>query len=337
MFKCFFLNKKWQLWSIPGSILLIASIWYSVQIDLKINDWYGNFYNLIQKAFEKPNNITFDEFLSVCYIFIFWAGIWVALQIIQSFFSSHYIFRWRTAMNEYYTANWSKLRTIEGASQRVQEDTMRFATIMESLGVSFVNAIITLCAFLPLLWELSDKVTELPWIGHVPKGLVWLVLIISIVGTGLLALVGRKLPRLQFNNQLVEAAYRKELVLGEDNAARAQLPVLQELYDSVRRNYFTLYLHYLYFNLVRYSYIQSTVLIPYIALAPSLIAGAITYGLMQRIVSAFSQVKSAFQFLLNSWSSIVELISIYQRLRAFEKTLHDTTANAGNTEIHKVE
>lgn len=43
-------------------------------------------------------------------------------------------FRWRTAMNDYYTANWDKLRHVEGASQRVQEDTMRFATIMEDLG-----------------------------------------------------------------------------------------------------------------------------------------------------------------------------------------------------------
>ena len=45
---------------------------------------------------------------------------------------SHYLFRWRTAMNDFYTANWERLRHIEGASQRVQEDTQRFAETLEN-------------------------------------------------------------------------------------------------------------------------------------------------------------------------------------------------------------
>ena len=36
-----------------------------------------------------------------------------------------------------------------------------------------------------------------------------------------LMIVGQKLPDLQFNNQKVEAAYRKELVYGEDHENRA--------------------------------------------------------------------------------------------------------------------
>jgi peptide/bleomycin uptake transporter len=39
---------------------------------------------------------------------------------------------------------------------------------------------------------------------------------------------------------------------------------------------------------------------------------------MQQILNAFEQVRHAFQYLVNSWSTIVELISIYKRLRAFE-------------------
>jgi peptide/bleomycin uptake transporter len=39
------------------------------------------------------------------------------------------------------------------------------------------------------------------------------------MGTGLLA-VGIKLPGLEFKNQRVEAAYRKELVYGEDDEPR---------------------------------------------------------------------------------------------------------------------
>jgi peptide/bleomycin uptake transporter len=39
---------------------------------------------------------------------------------------------------------------------------------------------------------------------------------------------------------------------------------------------------------------------------------------MNQILNAFEQVRHAFQYLVNSWSTIVELISIYKRLRAFE-------------------
>jgi peptide/bleomycin uptake transporter len=48
------------------------------------------------------------------------------------------------------------------------------------------------------------------------------------------------------------------------------------------------------------------------------VAGAITLGSMQQIVRAFGRVEMSFQFLVRSWSTIVELISVYKRLRAFE-------------------
>ena len=60
-------------------------------------------------------------------------------------------------MNNYYTDNWDRLRHIEGASQRVQEDTMRFSTTMEGLGINLVEAVLTLIAFLPVLLRLSYK------------------------------------------------------------------------------------------------------------------------------------------------------------------------------------
>ena len=39
---------------------------------------------------------------------------------------------------------------------------------------------------------------------------------------------------------------------------------------------------------------------------------------VNQILNAFAQVRTSFQYLVNSWSTIVELISIYQRLRGFE-------------------
>jgi peptide/bleomycin uptake transporter len=236
-------------------------------------------------------------------------------------------------MNDYYVANWHRLRHIEGASQRVQEDTQRFATTLEQLGANLIDALMTLIAFLPILWVLSAHVKELPLIGEVPQALVFVAVIWAAIGTALLAIAGIRLPGLEFRNQRVEAAYRKELVLGEDNAERAQAPTLQELFRAVRANYFRLYLNFLYFNVVRYGYLQAGVLVPYIALAPSIVAGGLTLGVMQQIIRAFGRVEGSFQYLVNSWATIVSLISIYKRLRAFEALMRDEPLDVIEAEV----
>jgi peptide/bleomycin uptake transporter len=178
--------------------------------------------------------------------------------------------------------------------------------------------VLTLLAFLPVLLKLSSNVTELPLIGSIPYPLVFAAVIWSVAGTGLLALIGIRLPGIEFFNQRVEAAYRKELVLGEDNPARADPPTVGALFGDIRRNYFRLYLNFMYFNVGRIVYLQTDTIFPYILLAPTIIAGKITLGAMNQILNAFSQVRSSFQYLVNAWSTIVELLSIYQRLRAFE-------------------
>ncbi len=134
----------------------------------------------------------------------------------------------------------------------------------------------------------------------------------------MLALIGIRLPGIEFFNQRVEAAYHKELVLGEDDAVRADPPTLSALFGDIRRNYFRLYLNFMYFNIGRIVYLQTDVVIPYLLLAPTIIAGRITLSAMNQILNAFTQVRTSFQYLVNSWSTIVELISIYQRLRGFE-------------------
>jgi len=247
--------------------------------------------------------------------------VYVTLAVFNLFFVSHYVFRWRTAMNEYYMANWHRLRHIEGAAQRVQEDTMRFSSTLEDMGVSLLNAIMKLIAFLPILVALSPHVPELPIVGHVPYGLGIAAIVWPLVGTGLLAVVGIKLPGLEFKNQRVEAAYRKELVYGEDDPERASPPTVRELFGAVRRNYFRLYFHYMYFNIARIFYLQIDNVFGLFLLFPSMVAGTITLGLMTQITNVFDQVRSSFQYLINSWTTLVELMSIYKRLRTFEREL----------------
>ena len=46
----FFTQKNWYLWSWIGSAIILSSLWIQVKIDVKINEWFGEFYDMIQKA-----------------------------------------------------------------------------------------------------------------------------------------------------------------------------------------------------------------------------------------------------------------------------------------------
>ncbi len=317
----FFSDNKWQRWSIWGSAFILFNIWFGVQVSVAINAWYGPFWDLIQNMLGKGGDI--KDLYTGTLTFLYIAMVAVTFAVVNAFFTSHYVFRWRTAMNEYYTERWEQLRRIEGASQRVQEDTMRFATIMEDLGVELIKAIMVLVAFLPILFDLSKHVPVLPIVGEIQHSLVWASIIWAIFGTVLLMVVGSKLPGLEFNNQKVEAAYRKELVYGEDHADRAQPETLTELFSRVRKNYFRLYFHYAYFNLVATWYRQLDILYSLVVLFPSIAAGKMTLGLVNQIGNVFDKVRESFQYLIMSWKTIIELLSIYKRLKAFESILDE--------------
>jgi peptide/bleomycin uptake transporter len=314
-------DQIWRTWSIWGSTFILFSTYYSVQVSVALNEWRRPFFDLVQTALSGPGKVKPEELYHLLLIFCEIAFIWTVVYVVTRFVVSHYVFRWRTAMNNFYLDQWPKVRSIEGASQRIQEDTMRFAQISEDLGVSLIDSVMTLIAFLPLLYGLSNTVTELPLVGAIPSPLFTAAIFWSLFGTVLLAVVGIKLPGLNFLNQRVEAAFRKELVYGEDDITRAQPPTVAQLFADVRKNYFRLYFHYLYFNVARSFYLQADNVFAYVILVPTIAAGKITFGLLQQILTAFGQVSSSFQYLVNSWTTIIELQSIYKRLRTFEAAI----------------
>ena len=318
-----FSPHRWQYWSILGSALILFSTYFSVQVSVAINHWRKPFFDMVQNALTGEAGVTPGDLYVLIFKFAEIAFVAVAVFVLTRFFVSHYIFRWRNAMNDYYLEHWKRLRTVEGASQRIQEDTMRFAGIMEGLGVSIVDAIMTLFAFMPVLLSLSSYVAELPLVGSIPYPLLTAAIFWSLFGTVLLAVVGIKLPGLEFRNQRVEAAFRKELVYGEDNPQRAEPMTMTELFTNVRRNYFRLYFHYMYFNVARSFYLQGDNIFGYLIMIPTIASGAITLGILQQILTAFGQVSNSFQYIVNSWPTIIELLSIHKRLVAFESVLHD--------------
>ena len=314
----FFIIRKWLLWSWIGSFVILSSLWIQVKIDVKINEWFGKFYDMIQKALAKPNAITISEYWESLFSFISLAGLYVAVYVIISFFTAHYLFRWRTAMVEWYHSVYDDARKIEGAAQRVQEDTIKFSRIMESLGTSFIESLMVLFQFIPILLGLSVGI-PIYFFGDWQYGLITGALLWTLGGTVFLIGLGwvLRLVGVEYDLQKKEAAYRKILVIAEDDGT-IRPKKIEELFDDVRSIHFLSYIRYLYFNIGRMAYLQANVLSAYVFLAPAIVAGVVTLGVMQQIIRAFGRVEGSMQYLLKAWPTIIELASVYKRLREFE-------------------
>jgi peptide/bleomycin uptake transporter len=317
----FFKLRKWFMWSWLGSLLILSSLWIQVKIDVKINEWFGQFYDMIQKALGEPNAITIEEYWSSLLSFITLAAIYVGVAVVVSFFTSHYLFRWRASMVEWYHSVYDKARKIEGASQRVQEDTIKFSRIMETLGTSLIEALMILVEFMPILFGLSVAI-PIFFFGDWDYGLIVGALIWSVGGTIFLIVLGLilRLVGVEYDLQKKEAAYRKILVVAEDDGS-VRPKTLDELFNGVREIHFLSYIRYLYFNVGRIAYLQANVLSAYVFLAPAIVAGAVTLGVMQQIIRAFGRVEGSMQYILKAWPTIIELASVYKRLREFESKI----------------
>ena len=327
----FFSDRKWVLWAWFGSALILSSLWVQVKIDVEINEWFGEFYDMIQKALATPNAITIEEYWASLFSFIYLAGIYVAIAVLVSYFTAHYLFRWRASMVEWYHAVYDRARAIEGAAQRVQEDTIKFSRIMEQLGTSLIEAIMVLVQFIPILFGLSMGI-PIFFFGDWQYGLLTGALVWSIGGTLFLIGLGwlLRLVGIEYDLQKKEAAYRKILVIAEDDET-VRPKTIEELFEDVRGIHYLSYLRYLYFNIGRIAYLQANVLSAYVLLAPAIVAGVVTLGVMQQIIRAFGRVEGSMQYLLKAWPTIIELLSVYKRLREFERRIHEAETGALRT------
>ncbi len=350
MIKAFFWSKKWFWWAYGMGLFLLTSLAAQVYVSVKINEWYKPFYDLLQNAaayVAKGKGAEGAKDFGILIVqFGYLAGIYVLIATITSYFARLYSFRWREAMTFHYIPRWRNVtEEVENANQRIQDDTFRFSRIIESLGMQVAEAAMTLIAFVPILWKLSELIA-VPLVkgaayqaiiknesgavigtvfnpNFISGSLVWVALLVSVGGMIISWFVGIKLPKLEYNNQKVEANYRAELVLGEkiDKTKHATTEILTKLFQDVKYNYHRLFLHYGYFDVWRGSYSQFMVIIPYIFAGPSLFGGLIGLGILRQIANSFDQVRGSLSLFINNWTTITELRSIHMRLKEFEINL----------------
>jgi len=391
MFKEFFCNDcKTAMGAWVGMAVIIGYAAFLAHVKAQLNDWYASFYDLLQEAGglgagAGSGDVSGDvdpssgdggtpsladyrsrvagelwKFVGVVAPLV-WAS--PAAKWVRSTWALH----WRLALMRAYLAKWStQHEPIEGASQRLHEDTQRFSNGLETCLITLLDAAFTLFIFSPILVDLSTQVAPPVSLGALDGAWLWVTAwIASIVGLGGAALVGQKLVGLEVENQKVEALLRKDLVLLETTPAvivgtaagdpitpasppppltlppeQARAPgfgptaYFGATLVRLKRNYMNLFKHFSLLNLFLSGFDQLMVLFPYLVAGPLVFADdpvrRISLGTLMKLSNSFDKTFSSMNVVTDSWGSINEFRSTLRRLHEFERKLCEQSDDAPN-------
>jgi len=352
-----------------GLLLVVGHALAHGWIKWRLNHWYGSFYDILQTSgsiaanasatredWEAGGQAVVNELLEFCKI----AAVAVGVMPVSKLVRSLWCLEWRVALSEFYLSQWDANHpAIEGASQRLQEDSYRYAKGIEVCLTIGLDVVISLVVFVPVLIELGGKVAcPLGLDGFFIFGDAWLAalaLTAAISGFVLTFILGSRLVRLEVDNQRVEADFRTNLVElevnpqsvcetqhvvndGEDLPQVVFLPPGRKFYDLTKallRNYRLLFINFFGLNIWLALFDQTLVIVPYLVTSPRLFDPdpnrRILLGTLMQVSNSFDRVFTALNVVSENWASINEFRSVIVRLRQFEANLYNGVPHPSRT------
>ena len=310
-----------------------------------LNQWYKDFYDLLQTAgalaaresvapeeWADARAHVYEGLVDFCKI----AGLSVIVMPLARFVRSSWALQWRVALGNAYLSCWAT-PAIEGASQRLHEDTYKFSRGIELFLSVGLDSVITLSVFSPLLVQLGREV-DCPVLAFEWAHELWLLflaLACVLVGMTGTLVFGRRLVFLEIQNQVVEAAFRTDLVILEktpsvicqdspDNALFPPLPHFLPVLKRLQTNYLNLFCNFTVLNLWLALYEQFATILPYLVFAPLLFQddNRVSLGVLIQVSNSFDKVFSSLNVIADNWVGINEFLSCVVRLRQFENNIY---------------
>ena len=342
-----------------GLVVVVGYSCFVASVKAQLNEFYERFYDLLQKGgdVDPPSGEYEDAYAD--YRTEVTKQLWQFALIVAPLVSatpackwvrSAWAFLWRTALMRSYLAAWDTQREpIEGASQRLHEDTQRFASGLEGCLIVVLDAMFTLAVFSPILLRLGAEGASPIDLGDATEGWLWaFAFLASLIGLSGSAILGQNLVGLEVANQRVEALLRKDLVLLETTPAVivGTQPPIDERYaaflpqtyfrntlESLTKNYFALFKHFGLLNFWLSFFDQVMIIAPYALAAPLVFARdvdkRITLGTLIKVSNSFEKVFSSLSVIAENWGAINDFRSTYRRLREFEAKLYPPVQTFG--------
>jgi putative ATP-binding cassette transporter len=321
----------------PGRFLLAALIAIElalVAIQVLLNQWYNRFYNTLQDH-------NWDGFVSAVLYFCVLAAIFTVLAVYQLYLNQWLQIRWRQWMTRAYLRDWLDAanhyrmqllgEAADNPDQRIADDLQAFVQQTLSIGIGFLNSVVSLGSFVVILWVLSAGApfTVFGRSFDIPGYLVWASLVYAILGTILTHVIGWRLIPLNFLQQRYEADFRFNLVRARENAEQiaalsgegAEREGLLNRFGTLAGNWYALMRRQKQLTFFTQSYSQAAVIFPYIMVSPAYFAGAMQLGGMMQTGSAFNSVQTALSYFITSYRSIAEWRAVVERLDGFQAAI----------------
>ncbi|MFN3853931.1 MAG: ABC transporter ATP-binding protein/permease [Phreatobacter sp.] len=297
-----------------------------------LNQWNNRFYTALQERAEATFWIELRYFTIVAFI-------WIVLAVYELYLTQYTQMRWRRWMTARLTTKWLegsghyrmrlKGSSADNPDQRIAEDVRLFAERTLELAIRFFAAVLSLYAFVLILWGLSANfkynVAGID-LESIPGYLVWAALLVAIFGTVCAHLIGRALISINFQRQRYEADFRYSLVRVRENdeqiallkGERAESEGLTRRFANVVANWFD-YMKYTKRLTWFTSFLnQASVIFPFIMLAPAYFSGAVQLGALTQTAGAFGRVEGALMIFTNLYRDLAEYKSVIDRLSTFE-------------------
>lgn len=331
-------QEKWKARGLLAGV--IALTLGQVYMLVLLNGWNNDFYNALQqRAFESfwPLIGQFAGFAFLHIIFAVYA-IYVR-QILE--------IKWRNWMTDKYLDRWLGHQTyyrlqvagqddMDNPDQRIADDINSFVNLTLGLFVGVIKQATSLVAFVVILWNLSGYL-DIPLgdtVLSVPGYMVFVTLIYSVVGTWLAHKVGRKLIRLNYDQQRFEADFRFSMVRVRENSEsvafyggeKPEMQNFRERFALVIGNFWGLMKRTKLLNFYVNGYAQIAIIVPVLMCAPQYFSGTMQLGGFMQTISAFGRVQDALSYFVESYDSIAQYVAVIRRLGGFAGHMEEAEA-----------
>lgn len=234
---------------------------------------------------------------------------WMAQHLIKRYFNNRAYYRLRGS------------ESIDNPDQRISEDVRNFTVSSLSFLLITLNSLVTLMAFIGVLWVISGT-------------LVSVLFLYAVAGTGLSILIGRRLVGLHFHQYQKEANFRYGLVRVRDNAEsiafyrgekREHLDLVNRLTAAVgnMRNIIIWNRNLGFFT---NSYNYAALVLPVMIVAPMFMRGEVEFGVITQTAGAFAQVLAAVSLIITQFGGLSDYLAGVQRLGALWDSLDEHDA-----------
>jgi putative ATP-binding cassette transporter len=328
-------EERFIAWLLLGAViaLTLAIVYMNVQF----NYWSNDFFNALQ---EKDK----ASFWRLMGRFTMLAAIYIAMAVYAFYLNQMLQIRWRRWLTDSYLDQWLSDRAYyrlqlsgnpaDNPDQRIAEDMKLFVDQSLNLALGFLNAVVTLGAFVGILWRLSGPL-EIPYNGGhivIPGYMVWSALLYAVVGTWLTHKIGKKLIELNFNQQRFEADFRFGLVRFRENTEgvalyngeRDEMRSFRTRFGSVVDNWWQIMKRQKILNTFTNGYSQVAIIFPYFVAGNRYFAGTLQLGGLQQIAGAFGHVQGSLSWFIDAYPTFASWKATADRLLGF----HDAIENA---------